>query len=314
MLNKLSVTTLAELSNFSKAYISQVKSGKRPPSQRLLESLAQQKTIDRPDKDYFRLFLRSREAMGVSPKTIIFYKDRLYRFISQFNYLKVNRKDITKYINSISGNKNGLATRHASFRALRTFYRWLNTEYGFKNPIDGMPAPILAKPIMPSLSENEVRDLIEQVEYIRDKAVISLFTESGLRLSELTNIKPTDIDWDNKTIRIMGKGRKEAYCPFGTLSEGYMKQWLDQYTPNGNIWGINEWGISIMLRRLKAKTGLPCNPHTFRRTFACLLRKAGLDTMTIKDLGRWESLEMVQRYTRSITFQDSMKFYKAPLS
>jgi len=68
-----------------------------------------------------------------------------------------------------------------------------------------------------------------------------------------------------------------------------------------------------MLRRLKQVTGLPCNPHTFRRTFACLLRKAGVDTMTIKELGRWESLEMVQRYTRSITFNDSLKFYKAPL-
>jgi integrase len=58
----------------------------------------------------------------------------------------------------------------------------------------------------------------------------------------------------------------------------------------------------------------PHNPHTFRWTFACLLRKAGVDTMTIKDLGRWESLEMVQRYTRSVTFEGSLKFYKAPLS
>ena len=47
---------------------------------------------------------------------------------------------------------------------------------------------------------------------------------------------------------------------------------------------------------------------------ACLLSMAGVDTMTIKDLGRWESLEMVQRYTRSVTFEDSLKFYKAPLS
>jgi len=69
-----------------------------------------------------------------------------------------------------------------------------------------------------------------------------------------------------------------------------------------------------MLRRLEKNTGMPCNAHTFRRTFACLLRKAGVDTMTIKDLGRWESLEMVQRYTRSVTFQDSLKFYKAPLT
>lgn len=58
----------------------------------------------------------------------------------------------------------------------------------------------------------------------------------------------------------------------------------------------------------------PGNPDTFRKTFACLLRKAGVDTMTIKVLGRWESLEMAQRYTRSVTFDDSMKHYKAPLS
>jgi hypothetical protein len=51
------------------------------------------------------------------------------------------------------------------------------------------------------------------------------------------------------------------------------------------------------------------NPHTFRRTFACLLRKAGVDSLTIKDLGRWESLEMVQRYTRPVTFEDSLKHY-----
>ena len=86
-----------------------------------------------------------------------------------------------------------------------------------------------------------------------------------------------------------------------------------QYQPNGNVWGINKWGIISMLRRLEEATGIACNPHVFRRTFACLLRKAGVDTMTIKDLGRWESLEMVERYTRAFNFNDSLKFYKAPL-
>lgn len=68
-----------------------------------------------------------------------------------------------------------------------------------------------------------------------------------------------------------------------------------------------------MLRRLEKTKGLPCNPHTFRRTFASLLRKEGIDSMTIKDLGRWESAEMVQRHTRSFTFHDALKHYKAPL-
>jgi len=217
-------------------------------------------------------------------------------------------------LKSIPPNQYGLATRHASFRAIKTFYRWLEAEYGIKNLLNGMPAPILGKPILPALSASETLSLIEQISNIRDKAIIVLFTESGLRLSELTNIKQDDIDWQNRIIRVLGKGRKEAYAPFGELSERYLKEWLAQYKPNGNIWGVNENGISSMLKRLKAITGLPCNPHTFRRTFACLLRKAGVDTMTIKDLGRWESLEMVQRYTRAVSFQDSLKFYKAPLS
>ncbi len=177
-----------------------------------------------------------------------------------------------------------------------------------------MSAPILGKPILPSLEQSQVFSLIEKAHNARDKAIIVLFTESGLRLAELANIKPSDIDWQNRIIRVLGKGRKEAYAPFGELSERYLKEWLAQYEPNDNIWGLNEWGIVSMLRRLEKASGLPCNPHTFRRTFACLLRKAGVDTMTIKDLGRWESLEMVQRYTRSVSFRDSLKFYKAPLS
>jgi integrase len=98
------------------------------------------------------------------------------------------------------------------------------------------------------------------------------------------------------------------------MSQQYLSKWLTEHNPNGTIWGLNTWGVISMLRRLEKATGIPCNPHVFRRTFACLLRKVGLDVMTIKDLGRWESLEMVQRYTRSVTFQDSMKLYQSVLA
>lgn len=64
-----------------------------------------------------------------------------------------------------------------------------------------------------------------------------------------------------------------------------------------------------MLRKLSAETGLPCNAHTFRRTFASILAKRGLDSLHIKRLGRWESMAMVERYTRSVRFEDSLKLY-----
>jgi len=65
------------------------------------------------------------------------------------------------------------------------------------------------------LTKEQVKLLIEQAETVRDKAIIALFTESGLRLSELVSISPEYIDWDLRIIRILGKGRKEAYAPYG---------------------------------------------------------------------------------------------------
>jgi len=173
--------------------------------------------------------------------------------------------------------------------------------------------PKVPKLILPSLTRDEIELLIGRTNLVRDKAIIILFTDTGLRLTELANIKLEDIDWQSRIIKVLGKGGNEAYAPFGELSKQYLTAWLNEHQTNGNIWGLNKHGIAAMLRRLEKETGLPCNPHTFRRTFACLLRKAGVDTMTIKDLGRWEPLEMVQRYTRSVTFQDSLKFYKPPL-
>ena len=159
-----------------------------------------------------------------------------------------------------------------------------------------------------------IKEAIDKALSDRDRAIISLFTESGLRLSELTDIQPQDIDWESHTIKVKIKGGRECLAPFGNLTEQYIKSWLGQYQPSDNIWGMNRWGIVSMLRRLKTATGITCNPHVFRRTFACLLRRAGVDTMTIKELGRWETLEMVERYTRSFDFKDSLRFYKGPLS
>lgn len=66
-----------------------------------------------------------------------------------------------------------------------------------------------------------------------------------------------------------------------------------------------------MLLELAKKTGLPCNPHTFRRTFASNLHRSGLDVEHIMRLGGWESLDMVLRYTRSVKFEDSLKLYES---
>jgi len=268
-------------------------------------------------QNYFELFLKSREAMGVSVRTLQFYQERLSKIVVNIDYINVTREQIHGILNSIPPNKYGLSTRHATYRALKAFYRWLHYEYGITNPMEGLPAPILSKPILPSLTLVQVMDLLEKSPDLRSRAIIALLVESGLRITELSNLRLHDIDWESHTVRVMGKGRKEAEAPFGPLSEQYLKAWLKKNKgkadANGNIWGVTKSGIVSMLRRLEKTTGITCNPHTFRRTFAVLLRKAGVDIMTIQNLGRWESIAMVQRYTRSFTFRDSLRFYKAPL-
>jgi len=318
MLNKLSVTELALLSKLSKSYISQVKNGRRPPSKILVEALEQaNKQLQSESDDWgsaLDLFLKSRRE-GLSSGTLKDYRETLSRALQVIGLVPTT-KTINRFLSSLSCSLGG---KYGYYKYLRVFYNWLyspRSGLAFiegNNPIKWIDAPKPPKLILPSLTAEQVTRLIDISPSFRHKSIISLLTESGLRLAELTNIKMSDIDWGNRTIRVLGKGRKEALAPFGVLSERYLKQWLSEYKPNGNIWGLNEWGIVSILRRLENTTGLPCNPHTFRRTFACLLRKAGVDTMTIKDLGRWESLEMVQRYTRSVNFQDSLKFYKAPL-
>jgi site-specific recombinase XerD len=231
--------------------------------------------------------------------------------------LKITGQDINRFLDSLPCSLGG---KHAYFRALRAFYNWLyslKSGYNLRpedNPILMVESPKVKNKILPSLTTQQLDYIIEQARCVRDKSIISLFADSGLRLSELADINPNNIDWERKLIQVTCKGNKEGLAPFGEKTEALLKGWLSEYNADSRLWDINRNGISIMLRRLTRKTGLPCNAHTFRRTFACLLRKHGLDCLTIKDLGRWESLEMVQRYTRSVSFQDSLKFYKAPSS
>jgi integrase/recombinase XerC len=231
--------------------------------------------------------------------------------------LNVTPQRISDFLGSLTCSNGG---KHAYFRTLRVFYNWLySPKSGYnlnpqKNPILQVEAPKVGKKILPSLTSEQVEYLIEQAGCIRDKAIISLFVDSGLRLSELASINPHNIDWDNRVIKVICKGNKEGLAPFGERTKILMLEWLSQYQANRRLWDLNAWRIIEMLRVLKAKTGLPCNPNTFRRTFACLLAKKGIDSLHIMRLGRWESIQMVEHYTRSVKFEDSFKLYTSAMT
>lgn len=103
------------------------------------------------------------------------------------------------------------------------------------------------------------------------------------------------------------KGNIEAKAVF---TPNTAKLLSDTKEYGDTLFGMKPRGIQDMLSRLSAKVGFPCNAHSLRRGFACNLHRKGLSTLSIMHLGRWSSLGMVERYTRSITFDDCLPLYR----
>jgi site-specific recombinase XerD len=259
-----------------------------------------------PYADLLTEFLNSRRQ-GISPRTTEFYEACLKPFINSYD---LTPNDINSFLTNLNCN-NG---RNAYYRAIRAFCNWLYRQgYIEENPITRVDPPKMTKVILPSLTSEQVDYLIANADKVRDKAIISLFADSGIRLNELLNIKECDIDLDSMTVTVWGKGGKQRKAPFTKRTAELLKQVLGVNKVNvvsKNIWGLERRGIQIMLYRLQERTGLSCNPHTFRRTFASNLHRAGLDVEHIMRLGGWESLDMVLRYTRSVRFEESLRLYR----
>jgi len=211
--------------------------------------------------------------------------------------------------------------KHAYHRALRAFYNWLYSPASgypeFKpedNPIRFVKAPKVPKRKMPAQNNETVEILLSLADNTRDKAIISTLIDSSGRRSEIANIYESDILWDKHAIKAIAKGNKEILMPMGSHTEDLLRKWLSEHHPNkdSNIWGISENGMVSMLRRLEKRSGIKCNAHTFRRGFASIQRRNGVDTLDIKDLGHWESYRMVELYTKDVDFEDAQKHYKAP--
>ena len=133
-------------------------------------------------------------------------------------------------------------------------------------------------------------------------------------LSTICTLKLEDV-WllEEGRVKVLGKGAKERRAPFTQRTATLLREYMDSDECKGdgiNIWHLNTWGITSLLRHLHKKTGLPCNPYTFRRTFASNLHRAGLDVEHIMRLGGWESLDMVLRYTQSVKFEKSLRLYR----
>jgi len=201
---------------------------------------------------------------------------------------------VSSYLKSLTCG-NGKAK---FYQALRTLLRWLyHNGYTQEKVIDRVPMPKVQKRLLPAISREQLHTLQTHCHCERDNALISFLWHRGVRLSA------EDFNWDDGTVTILGKGNRYRRALAGN---GIVREWVCSH----DSFEISPRGTQTMLKRLSREAGIKCNPHAFRRGFAVHQVKSGLSTRVVQALGGWETITMVERYSKSLTFDDALQLYK----
>ena len=235
----------------------------------------------------------------------------------------------SKIINLYSLNlytKNSKSTVSRKLTTLRSFFNFMVRRGNQKqNPAKLIPLPKKENKLPVFLSVDEVFKLIDSIDQegilpLRDLAIIELLYSSGLRVSELTNIKVLDIDHRENFVKVSGKGNKERVVPFGSNAREVILQYLRrriELKPKDDFLFLNNRGSGLTTRsieRIVKKYGLlsgiskKISPHALRHTFATHLLGGGADLRSIQELLGHSSLSTTQRYTHT-SIEQIMKIY-----
>jgi integrase/recombinase XerC len=213
-------------------------------------------------------------------------------------------------------NRAGLAKASAArtLAGLRSFFRYLCREGRLAaNPARGLARPRLDKRIPAVLDEPQAAALLdlpgEGLAAVRGRAILELLYGTGMRSAEAVALDVADLDLAGRSVRVLGKGRKERIVLFGRRAQAALAAWLDQRArarPRGDALFLNARGGRLSGRSVRALVALRvkqvalarrCSPHTLRHSFATHLLTRGADLRAIQELLGHSSLGTTQRYT-----------------
>ena len=262
------------------------------------------------------------EAM-LSNNTISSYKrdiEKFRVFLDKNNvksFLEISHEQILMFLEFLHKNlKESSISRILS--SLRNLYKFFVREGTIKNnPFGQIKNPKKPKELLEILDEKEVKNFLDSIPCskkleLRDKAMFELLYSSGLRVSELTNLKLRNIDFDENLIRFIGKGNKERITPVGKVSVYFLKKYLEttRYKIEGeskndyvflNKYGnkISRQGFWKILKKYAKKINLNKNlhPHIFRHSFATHMLKRGADLRTVQELLGHSDISTTEIYT-----------------
>lgn len=236
--------------------------------------------------------------------------------------------DVRHYAAKLHGR--GLHARSIArmLSSWRGFYRYLARDHGYsENPCLGIRAPKAAKHLPRTLSPDEASRLLEGTAEgalaTRDKAMFELFYSSGLRLSELTGLSPTAVNYTEGTVRVTGKGSKTRIVPVGAQALAALKAWLvaraaiprlDQEALFVGRTGsrLRPRAVQQRLKTWALKQGVSSkvHPHVLRHSFASHVLQSSGDLRAVQEMLGHASISTTQIYTH-LDFQHLAKVYDA---
>jgi integrase/recombinase XerD len=272
-------------------------------------------------KDFKRYLLLER---GLSDNSIVAYLNDVKKLQSFAELQQIEPKDfqtndIQNFLKWINEFPISEYTQARILSGIKTFFGFLQIEHGLlNNPAELIETPRLSRKIPAVLSIQEIDELISAInlsttEGTRNKAILEMLYGCGLRVSELCNLKISNLFLDVEFIKVEGKGNKERLIPIGQQAIKYLKIYLEEIRVHQTIKAgkedfvfLNRRGsplsrvmIFLIIKDLALKIGLEkeISPHTFRHSFASHLVEGGANLRAVQDMLGHESITTTEIYT-----------------
>lgn len=230
--------------------------------------------------------------------------------------LNIKYEDIRAYLKHLDIQNYELSSVIRKIVSIKAFHKYLEKKYQIENPSLKIESPRFHRKLPNILTIEEVEDLLnielKTPSDYRNKAMLELMYSSGLRVSELVNLKLSDIDLDNNYVRCYGKGSKERIIPLGETACDYLKIYIENYRGsmkkkyltdslflNNHGQAMTRQGFFLIIKKIAAAKNINKNitPHMLRHSFATHLLNNGADLRTIQVMLGHSNISTTQIYT-----------------
>lgn len=248
-----------------------------------------------------------------------YYNDlkQFYLFFNKKELTNINSNDIREYLKYLSKRHLANKTIMRMESSLRSFYKYLMINEIIKtDPMEDIVSPKIGKSLPQVLTVEEINQLLDiklKDPYdFRNKAMLELMYATGLRVSELVNLKIQDVDLTNSIVRVIGKGNKERIIPLGDYATTAVSIYLHNYRPllvkkqyndylflNNHGQSMTRVGFFKIIKKQAEIKGIKSfiSPHVLRHSFATHLLNYGADLRSIQELLGHSDIATTQIYT-----------------